>query len=79
MKAPYVVRKVFFRGALILAITDGEDLPFLVNPDAVKKYYAWKKKKSLISWKPETKTYVKMGISVDWKPESDVLEKIRDS
>lgn len=35
-----VVRKVFSGGALILATMDGEDLPFPVNADAVKKYYA---------------------------------------
>lgn len=36
----YIVRKVLFRGALILSTMDGEDLPSLMNADAVKKYYA---------------------------------------
>lgn len=38
---PYVVRKVFSKGALILSTMDGDDLPSLVNVDAVKKYFAW--------------------------------------
>ena len=39
-EGPYVVRKVFSRGALILSTMDGEDLSSPVNADAVKKYYA---------------------------------------
>ncbi|XP_050919144.1 uncharacterized protein LOC127136649 [Lathyrus oleraceus] len=35
---PYVVIRVFFGGALILATMDGEYLPSSVNLDAVKKY-----------------------------------------
>ncbi|XP_050919772.1 uncharacterized protein LOC127137345 [Lathyrus oleraceus] len=38
-EGPYVIRNVFSRGALILTTMDREDLPFLVNTDAVKKYY----------------------------------------
>lgn len=38
-EGPYVVRKVFSRGALILTTIDGEDLPTPVNTDAYKKYY----------------------------------------
>lgn len=36
----YVVNKAFSRGALILTIMDGAELPRSVNFDAVKKYYA---------------------------------------
>ena len=37
---PYVVKRVFSRGALILIEMDGNDLPSPINSDAVKKYYA---------------------------------------
>ncbi|WRX10957.1 Integrase zinc-binding domain - like 6 [Theobroma cacao] len=37
---PYVVKKAFSGGALILADMDGGDLPNPINTDAVKKYYA---------------------------------------
>ena len=37
---PYVVKKVFSRGALILIEMDGNDLPSPINSDAMKKYYA---------------------------------------
>lgn len=36
-EGPYVVRKVFSGGALILSTMDGDDLPSPVNGDAVKK------------------------------------------
>ena len=36
---PYVVKKAFSGGALILADMDGQDLPNPVNADVVKKYY----------------------------------------
>jgi len=39
-EGPYVMKKVFSRGALILARMDGEELPLPVNSDAVKKFYA---------------------------------------
>lgn len=44
-EGPNVVRNVFSGGALILSTMDGEDLPSLVNTDAVKKYTAQKKEK----------------------------------
>ena len=37
---PYVVKRAFTRGTLILAKMDGNDLPSPINSDAVKKYYA---------------------------------------
>jgi hypothetical protein len=37
---PYVVKKAFSGGALIITTMDGEDFPLSVNADAVKKYYA---------------------------------------
>ncbi|KAG8482790.1 hypothetical protein CXB51_024036 [Gossypium anomalum] len=39
-EGPYVVKKAFSGGALILTEMDGKELPNLVNSDAVKKYYA---------------------------------------
>nr|KYP33213.1 hypothetical protein KK1_045950 [Cajanus cajan] len=39
-EGPFVVKKVFSGGALILTNMDGKDLLHLVNSDAVKKYYA---------------------------------------
>ena len=41
---PYVVKRAFSRGALILTEMDGNDLPSPINSNAVKKYYAFKKK-----------------------------------
>jgi hypothetical protein len=39
-EGPYVVKKAFSGGALILTNMDGKDLPRRVNSDVVKKYYA---------------------------------------
>ena len=39
-EGPYVVKKAFSGGALILQEMDGNELPNPVNSDAVKKYYA---------------------------------------
>ncbi|KAK5786654.1 hypothetical protein PVK06_041292 [Gossypium arboreum] len=39
-EGPYVVKKVFFGGALILAEMDGKALPNPVNLDSIKKYFA---------------------------------------
>jgi hypothetical protein len=36
---PYVVKKVFSGGALMLTTMDGEDFPSPVNSDVVKKYF----------------------------------------
>ena len=36
----YVFKRAFLEGALILTEMDGNDLPSLINFDAVKKYYA---------------------------------------
>ncbi|XP_058755175.1 uncharacterized protein LOC131628350 [Vicia villosa] len=38
-EGPYVVKKVFSGGAMILSTMDGEDFPLPVNADAVKKYF----------------------------------------
>lgn len=43
-EGPYILRKVFSGGALILATWDGEDLPSPVNVDAVKKLLRLPKK-----------------------------------
>jgi hypothetical protein len=37
---PYMVKKAFSRGALLLSRMDGEDLVRPVNSDSIKKYYA---------------------------------------
>ncbi|XP_073222322.1 uncharacterized protein [Cicer arietinum] len=39
-EGPYVVKKAFSGGALILTNMDGKDLVFPVNSDAVNKYHA---------------------------------------
>ncbi|XP_038999487.1 uncharacterized protein LOC120125050, partial [Hibiscus syriacus] len=39
-EGPYVVKKVFSGGALVLTEMDGSELPHPVNSDAVKKYFA---------------------------------------
>ena len=39
-KGPFVVKKVFSGGAMMLATMDGEEFPHPVNADIVKKYYA---------------------------------------
>ena len=39
-EGPYIVKKSFSGGALILKNMDGEDFPLPVNSDSVKKYYA---------------------------------------
>ena len=37
---PYMVKKAFSGGALLLSRMDGEDLVRPVNSDSIKKYYA---------------------------------------
>jgi len=39
-EGPFVVRRAFSGGALILTNMDGEELPSPVNFDVVKRYYA---------------------------------------
>ena len=39
-EGPFVVKKAFSGGALILTNMDGEELPSPVNSDVVKRYYA---------------------------------------
>ena len=39
-EGPYVVKKAFSRGALILTEMDGKEFPGPINADIVKKYYA---------------------------------------
>ena len=39
-EGPYVVKRAFSGGALILTTMDGEDFPSPVNSDVVKKYFA---------------------------------------
>ena len=39
-EGPYVVKKAFSGGALVLTKVDGEELPLPINSNAVKKFYA---------------------------------------
>ena len=39
-KGPFVVKRAFSGGALILTNMDGEELPLPVNFDVIKRYYA---------------------------------------
>ena len=39
-KGPFVIKKIFSGGAMILTTMDGEYLPHPVNANIVKKYYA---------------------------------------
>ena len=39
-EGPFVVKRAFFGGALVLTNMDGEELPSPVNSDVVKRYYA---------------------------------------
>ena len=39
-EGPFVVRKVFSGGAMMLMIMDGDYFPLPVNADVVKKYFA---------------------------------------
>jgi len=39
-EGPYVVKKAFLGGALVITKMDGEELHLPVNSDAVKKFYA---------------------------------------
>ena len=39
-EGPYVIKKAFSGGALILETTDGEDSPRPLNADVIKKYFA---------------------------------------
>jgi len=39
-ECPYMVKKAFLGGALLLSRIDGEDLARLVNSNSVRKYYA---------------------------------------
>ena len=39
-EGPFVVKRVFSGGALVLTNMDGKELPSPVNSDVVKRYYA---------------------------------------
>ena len=39
-KGPFIVKKAFSRGALVLANMDDEEFPSPMNVDIVKRYYA---------------------------------------
>ena len=48
-EGPYVVKKAFSGGALILTEMDGKEFPGPINADIVKKYYAWAHQKKDLS------------------------------
>ena len=39
-EGPFIVKNVFYGGAMMLTTMDGKDFPHPVNTDIVKKYYA---------------------------------------
>ena len=39
-EGPFVVKRAFSGGALVLTKMDGEELPLPMNSDVVKRYYA---------------------------------------
>ena len=41
-EGPYVVKKAFFGGALILADMDGHDFNMPTNSNAVIRYFSWR-------------------------------------
>ena len=48
-EGPYVVKRAFSGGVLILTEMDGKDFPGPINADIVKKYYAWGHQKKDLS------------------------------
>ena len=48
-EGPYVVKKTFSGGALILTEMDGKEFLGPTNADIVKKYYAWGHQKKDLS------------------------------
>ena len=47
-EGPYVVKKAFSGGEWILETMDGEEFPRPMNADAVKKYFAYKNKRTTL-------------------------------
>ena len=39
-EGPFVIKNIFFCGAVILTTMDGDDLPHPANVDIVKRYYS---------------------------------------
>ena len=54
-EGPFVVKRAFFGGALILTHMDGEELPVPVNFDVVKRYYAYVATYPLVGGRCETR------------------------
>ena len=74
---PYVVKKAFSRGALILTEMDGKEFSGPINADIVKKYYAWgHQKKDLSELKTQKggsdKKRKKKKKGLRWKPKRAV-------
>lgn len=73
-EGPYVVKKAFSKGTLILTEMDGDDLPNPVNSDVVKKYYTWgvhkkKKVKRVKVENPKNGQFEHKGRHLCWKLE----------
>ena len=73
LEGPYVVKKAFSEGGLILIEMDGKEFLGPINVDIVKKYYAWgHQKKDLSELKTQKggsdkKKEKKKGLR--WQPE----------
>ena len=70
-EGPYVVKKAFSGGALILTEMDGKEFPDPINADIVKKYYTWGHQKKDLS---ELKTQ-KDGFGTERKEKKRKKEK----
>ena len=77
-EGPYVVKKAFSGGALILTKMDGKEFPGPINADIVKKYYAWgHQKKDLLELKTGKDSFgkkrkKKKRKGLRWKPERTI-------
>ena len=73
LEGPYVVKKAFSEGALIITEMDGKEFLGPINADIVKKYYAWgHQKKDLLELKIRNGGFGKKRKKekgLRWKPE----------
>ena len=80
-KGPYMVKKAFSEGAMILANIDGKDFNMPTNSDAVIQYFAWASLwvqplflHSYVNRQKKKKKYKKYE-KVNWKPKRAVYAK----
>ena len=68
-EGPYVVKKAFSEGALILADMDGHDFNMPTNSDAIIRYFAWRSlsegepKENLKGWSMQKESQKKESVS----------------